>query len=196
MPIFARGLRAALLATSAGLAVPALAQEQEIHSLPSVSVSTAAGPGSIATQPLTNEQLSRAILDLRQSMSSDTADLLTRLPGVSANTGGGFSSMPAIRGLTEQRLKILVDGHPIDAACPNDMNSPLSYTDPQTIARIDVITGVSPVSMGGDSIGGVINVESARPQFAGRGETLLTGNASTFYRSNGDGFGGAVTLTA
>jgi iron complex outermembrane receptor protein len=194
MSILVRGLRAALLATSAGLSVPALAQEA--GELPTVRVDTSGGPASIATAPLTTERLDRAILTLRQSMSSDTAGLLARLPGVSANTGGGFSSMPTIRGLSEQRLKILVDGHPIDAACPNDMNTPLSYTDPQTIARIDVITGVSPVSMGGDSIGGIINVESARPRFAGKGETLITGEASTFYRSNGDGFGGALSLTA
>jgi len=50
--------------------------------------------------------------------------------------------------------------------------------------------------MGGDSIGGMISVDGPAPRFATGSGTLLTGEASTFFRSNGDGFGGAVTLTA
>ena len=103
--------------------------------------------------------------------------------------------MPAIRGLSEQRLTVLVDGFTIDSACPNDMNSPLSYTDPQSIASIQVLTGVAPVSSGGDNIGGVISVENTPPRFAAGDTTLITGEASAFYRSNGNGFGGAVKLT-
>src|SRR3546814_10370986 len=76
------------------------------------------------------------------------------------------------------------------------MNAPLSYTEPQTIDAISVITGVRPVSMGGDSIGGAISVETQTPRFAKAGETLLTGELSAFYRSNGDGFGGALSVTA
>src|SRR3546814_15348054 len=57
-----------------------------------------------------------------------------------------------------------------------------SYTDPQTIDAISVIIGVTPVSMGGDSIGGAISVETQTPRFAKAGETLLTGELSAFYR--------------
>src|SRR3546814_5581305 len=77
-----------------------------------------------------------------------------------------------------RRLTVLVDGVPIDIACANEMNAPLSYTDPQTIDAISVITGVTPVSMGGDSIGGAISVETQTPRFAKAGETLLTGELS------------------
>src|SRR3546814_17836528 len=76
------------------------------------------------------------------------------------------------------------------------MNAPLSYTAPQTIDAISVITGVTPVSMGGDSIGGAISGETQTPLFAKAGETLLTGELSAFYPSNGDGFGGALSVTA
>src|SRR3546814_5578772 len=50
--------------------------------------------------------------------------------------------------------------------------------------------------MGGDSIGGAISVETQTPRFAKAGETLLTGELSACYRSNGDGFGGALSVTA
>jgi iron complex outermembrane receptor protein len=103
--------------------------------------------------------------------------------------------MPSVRGLSEQRLAITVDGHPVDSACPNDMNTPLSYTDPQTVDAIAVITGVSPVSMGGDSIGAVIAVTSQPLRFARAGTLLTTGEVSTYYRSNDGAAGVAASVT-
>lgn len=197
MTFFSTAARTALMASSCLLPTLAHAQEGDENTLPTVVVdSDAATPATLATTPLTSAALGTDALRARRNQSSDTAGLLARLPGVSVNAGGGFASMPVIRGLTEQRLGILVDGAPIDAACPNDMNSPLSYTDPQTVARVQVVTGVSPVSMGGDSIGGIIRVDGPAPRFATGDSLLLTGEASAFYRSNGDGFGGGLTLTA
>ena len=187
-------LRASLL-VSVAFATPALAQQAPDDEGLAHSVGMDTAPASLSGQPLTTQTLTRDRLTQRQAGSSDTAALLAELPGVSARTGGGFSSMPVIRGLTEQRLGILVDGQPIDSACPNDMNTPLSYTDPQTIQSVSVITGVSPVSLGGDSIGGLIRVESAPPRFATGDALLVTGRASAFYRSNGNGLGGAIGLT-
>ena len=186
-----RALCASLLATSCLLPVAALAQEAT--SLPPVDVDAAdSGEGDAA--PLAGTTINRVEIRRRQTGTSDTADLLRAVPGVSANAGGGFASMPAVRGMTEQRLRVTVDGHPIDLSCPNDMNSPLSYTDPQTIQAIRVLAGVAPVSAGGDNIGGVIDVTSARPQFSGQG-TTIGGELSAFYRSNGGGFGGSARLT-
>lgn len=181
-----------LLAASTML-FPAAAFAQEATALPPVAVDSDNPTETIGTAPLAGTELGQD--KLRQSSTSDTADLLSQIPGVSANTGGGFSSMPAIHGLNEQRLKITVDGHPIDAACPNDMNSPLSYTVPQTLGSVHVVTGVAPVSMGGDNIGGVIAVSSPAPVFASGESLLASGEASAFYRSNGDGFGGSLRLT-
>ncbi|MCT2400372.1 TonB-dependent receptor plug domain-containing protein [Novosphingobium mangrovi (ex Huang et al. 2023)] len=187
-----RALRAALLASA--VLAPTGAYAQDATQLPTVDVETT---GEVqAGKPLAGTTVSAETLRGSDATSSDTAGILTALPGVSANGGGGFSSMPTIRGLSEQRIKVLVDGQPIDAACPNDMNSPLSYTMPQTLSSVTVIPGVAPVSMGGDNIGGVISVAAAEPRFSTDGTLLLTGEASAFYRSNGDGFGGAVTVTA
>ena len=56
---------------------------------------------------------------------TDTAKLLERQPGVSVQTGGGVSGLPAIRGLADDRLKIVVGGVQATATCANHMNSPL-----------------------------------------------------------------------
>ena len=182
------------LAVSSAI-LPVTAYAQDATQLPPVEVNSDKAVDAIAAAPVTGRELTREDLRRRQNSTSDTVDILRQLPGVSANTGGGFSSMPAIRGLSEQRLNITVDGHPIDMACPNDMNAPLSYTNPQLIQSIKVVPGVAPVSMGGDNIGGVIAVESAAPRFASGPGGLAIGEVSVFYRTNGDGFGGAAQLT-
>ncbi|MEN7536251.1 TonB-dependent receptor plug domain-containing protein [Aurantiacibacter flavus] len=193
MTIIANHLRLALISSCA--IAPIAANAQDSTPIEAIDVVSGQSSESIVETPITGTRLERDSLARKQASTSDTAEILADIPGVSASSGGGFSSMPAIRGLSEQRLTVLVDGFAIDMACPNDMNSPLSYTDPQTVSSISVLTGIAPVSSGGDNIGGVIAVESTPPQFAIMGNTLLTGELSSFYRSNGDGFGGAAKLT-
>ena len=139
--------------------------------------------------------LDSAEIARKRARTSDTASLLAGLPGVSVYGAGGVSSLPVIRGLADDRLRTQVDGMDLVAACPNHMNSPLSYIDPTAVANIDVYAGVTPVSVGGDSIGGSIVVRSADPAFAQPGAHLLKGEAGTFYRSNIDGWGGNLSGT-
>jgi iron complex outermembrane receptor protein len=115
--------------------------------------------------------------------SGDTAKLLSDQPGVSLNTGGGMSSLPAIHGMADDRIKQLVDGMPITSACANHMNPAMSYAAPTNVASVGVIAGLTPVSMGGDSIAGTISVKSPAPVFSTTGKTLASGSLSGFYRS-------------
>jgi len=136
-----------------------------------------------------------ALLPMRAA-TSDTATLLRDIPGVSVTGAGGVSSLPSIRGLADDRLRIKVDGMDLIAACPNHMNPALSYIDPTRVDSIKVYAGITPVSVGGDSIGGTILVESAKPQFVKPGEGVLTqGEFGTFYRSNGDAMGANLSAT-
>ncbi|MEI6267385.1 MAG: TonB-dependent receptor [Methylococcaceae bacterium] len=129
----------------------------------------------------------------KQSAISDTAKLLEDTPGVSLYSGGGVSSLPVIHGLNDDRVKIDVNGMTITSACANHMNPPLSYIDRSNIGKIIILSGISPVSMGGDSIGGTISVQSADPVFAEPGkDILIDGSVSGFYRSNRDAFGGSI----
>jgi iron complex outermembrane receptor protein len=131
-----------------------------------------------------------------RAATSDTATLLRDVPGVSVYGAGGVSSLPSIRGLADDRLRIKVDGMDLIAACPNHMNPALSYIDPTRVDQIKVYAGVTPVSVGGDSIGGSVVVESAQPEFARPGDGLLKkGQAGAFYRSNGDAVGANLSAT-
>ena len=128
-----------------------------------------------------------------QISSSDTASLLR---GVDVAQGGGVSGLPMIRGLGDDRIRTLVNGVPVAAACPMHMNAPLSYIDPSNVARIDILPGVTPVSLGGDSIAGTIQVESAPPAFAATEGTVERGGlVSTFYRSNNAALGAAAAAS-
>jgi hypothetical protein len=116
-----------------------------------------------------------------RARTSDTASLLAGIPGVSLYGNGGVSSLPVIHGMEDDRVRTLVDGMDLISACANHMNPPLSYIDPSNVGGIKVYAGITPVSVGGDSIGGTISVDSPAPQFAAAGQKpLLSGQAGTF----------------
>jgi iron complex outermembrane recepter protein len=131
----------------------------------------------------------------KRTGTSDTAKLLEDQPGVSLYGAGGVSSLPVIHGMADDRVRVQVDGMDLVSSCPNHMNSPLSYIDPSNVSRVKVYAGITPVSAGGDSIGGTIQVDSKKPQFATDGKILFKGEAGAFYRSNGDANGENFTAT-
>jgi iron complex outermembrane receptor protein len=144
----------------------------------------------------TTTEIDEARLIQLRPHTNDTAKLLDGEPGVSLYQAGGVSSMPVIRGFADDRIRIKVDGMDLISACANHMNTPLSYIDPANVSSIKVYAGVTPVSIGGDSIGGTIKVESAAPKFSKVGEGLLhEGSISAFYRSNNDARGANFSAT-
>ncbi|WEN41641.1 Heme/hemopexin utilization protein C [Thauera sp. GDN1] len=176
------------LAVAISLALPAfaLAQETTLGRIVVTGSATAANPTEVA--PGTVQALRPA--------TSDTASLLRDVPGVSTYGAGGMSSLPVIRGLADDRIRVKVDGMDLIATCPNHMNPALSYLDPANVGLLEVYPGVSPVSVGGDSIAGTIVAESKAPVFAEPGQGIVkTGEISGFYRSNGDAVGGSLAAT-
>ena len=131
-----------------------------------------------------------------RAATSDTASLLRDVPGVSLYGAGGVSSLPAIHGLADDRLRIKVDGMDLIASCPNHMNPALSYLDPSNVGSLKVYAGITPVSLGGDSIGGTIIADTPAPTFAAPGQgSLFKGEAGAFYRSNGNAKGANLSAT-
>ncbi|MGI9216012.1 MAG: TonB-dependent receptor [Hydrogenophaga sp.] len=162
------------------LCAQAHAQTPGDASLPTVTVT--AQPELSLPQP---QAMGQTVLLPRRASTSDTASLLADVPGASVNGAGGVSSLPALRGLADDRLRIKVDGMDLIASCPNHMNPALSYIDPTQLGALTVYAGLSPVSTGGDSIGGSILAESRAPAFAAPGQgTLHKGEVGVSYRSN------------
>lgn len=150
----------------------------------------------VAVEPVGASSADADALQSGRAASSDTATLLRNLPGVSLFGAGGVSSLPSVHGLAEDRLRIQVDGMDLISACGNHMNPPLSYIDPTRVDTVRLFAGVTPVSVGGDSIGATIQVNSPAPEFAAPGQgRLLKGQAGTFYRSNGNALGAHLSGT-
>lgn len=140
----------------------------------------------ITDRPMGSTGIDKRQLPAKRTSTSDTAQLLEDVPGMSSYGAGGISSLPVLHGMADDRLRVQVDGMDLASACPNHMNPALSFIDPTKVASIDVYAGITPVSAGGDSIGGTIQVKSAPPKFARPDEGILfSGNTGTFHRSNG-----------
>ena len=105
-----------------------------------------------------------------------------------------MSSLPGIRGLADDRLRIEMDGMSLLSSCGNHMNPPMSYIDPSRVERVRVFAGVVPVSVGGDSIGATVQVDSAEPVFAEPGQPArVGGEVGASVQSNGRGVAAHAT---
>jgi iron complex outermembrane receptor protein len=194
----ARRLKAASALVLPVLLWPAFAHAEGVTLLPPVEVESPKPQASddLLYTPLSASSVPSLELLKARVRSNDATSLLTGTPGVNVYKAGGVSNLPVINGLADDRVKIVVDGMVVSSACPNHMNSPLSYIDPSNVATAKVLAGLTPVSYGGDSIAGTIVVESPKPLF-GTTESVevLAASISTFYRSNGDGLSGSLDTT-
>jgi len=85
------------------------------------------------------------------------SDILNRVSGVKVRKSGGIGSAQkiSIRGLEGNRVKIYIDGSPLNAP---DGSFGIDDLPIQVIDRIEVYKGVVPAKFGGDGLGGAINI--------------------------------------
>jgi iron complex outermembrane receptor protein len=114
----------------------------------------------------------------------ETADILRDIPGVSGSRMGGHGTDPSIRGLSQTRLNVLLDGAYVHGGCPNRMDPPTAYAPAASYEEVTVIKGVQTLEYGGGGPGGTILFERVTPRF-GEDETLR-GRLGGGYRGNGE----------
>src|SRR5690606_16038199 len=89
--------------------------------------------------------------------SMDVGQLLNRVSGVKIKESGGMGSRAALslNGFSGNQVKVFLDGLPIDNYGSSFQlnNIPINYID-----HIEVYKGVVPVWLGGDALGGAINL--------------------------------------
>ena len=189
-------LAAAVAVLFSGTVAPQFAAAQGAEAKPTVLDDVVVSADKLQPVPVSSTVSSSSLEQMRPA-TSDTASLLRNIPGVSTYGAGGVSSLPVIRGLADDRIRIKVDGMDLIASCPNHMNPPLSYIDPTNVGTLRVYSGITPVSVGGDSIAGTIIADTLAPVFAAPGQDYLaTGQIGGFYRSNGNAWGANIAATA
>ncbi|HBR97960.1 MAG TPA: TonB-dependent receptor, partial [Gammaproteobacteria bacterium] len=84
-------------------------------------------------------------------------EVLKRVAGVRLSQEGGLGSRStiAIHGLEGKRVKIFIDGSPLNAP---DGTLGINDIPIQLIERIEIYKGVVPARFGGDALGGAVNV--------------------------------------
>ena len=145
--------------------------------------------------PFGDTSLDLDLIATKKNLNIDTGDILNNFLGTNSIKNGGFSSLPLLQGLSDDRIKVKIDGMDIISSCANHMNPPLSYTSPANINDIDVLAGLSSVSQGGDNIGGVINIKSNVIKFSENTSMKSSGKLQTFFKSNNDAAGLNLSLS-
>jgi iron complex outermembrane receptor protein len=117
--------------------------------------------------------------------AADGADLLRSVTGLSLGRFGGRGLEPTLRGQSQGRINVLLDGAYIHGGCPNRMDPPTSFASVNTFERIVVLKGVQTLRYGGGGSGGTLlferENEPARDGFSGG---LRAGSSSNGLRTD------------
>jgi hemoglobin/transferrin/lactoferrin receptor protein len=104
-------------------------------------------------------------VDLEQgdrAAAGSVGDALERAPGVTVQRTSSASSAPIVRGLTGNRVLLVLD----DLRLNDPLTRPgghalLNLIDPESVQEIEVIRGPASVIYGSDALGGVVHVRTA-----------------------------------
>jgi len=132
--------------------------------------------------------------DIGKQAAVTASDLLRNEPGIELARDGIWATSLNIRGLTEQRILILVDGNRIETA--TDITAGLSMVDLNDIERIEVIKGPASSIYGTGAMGGVVNIITksgfynhdfySRGSISGTYNTVNQMHAENLYLNLGD----------
>ncbi|HPS77646.1 MAG TPA: TonB-dependent receptor [Thermoanaerobaculaceae bacterium] len=122
-------------------------------------------------------------------------DLLKQLPGVDVSGEGPFRGLPVIRGLSSNRVLILVDGQRLNNSRESTQFAGIQpgLVDLSQVERIEVLRGPASVLYGSDALGGVINIIT-RQQAFGQDRLRLSGGVNYEYGSASQSHRGGLEL--
>ncbi|MES9847772.1 MAG: TonB-dependent receptor plug domain-containing protein, partial [Candidatus Thiodiazotropha sp.] len=134
-------LRALSLAIGSLLATSCLHAEEQVEKLGEIYVE-----GKAETAPAVTRT---PVDDGSQGLPADGGDFLRDINGVSGIRMGGHGIDPVIRGQSQNRLNIILDGAYIHGGCPNRMDPPTAYSALESYDSVTVIKGSQTVIYGG-----------------------------------------------
>jgi hemoglobin/transferrin/lactoferrin receptor protein len=124
------------------------------------------------------------------------ADLFKSIPGVEIEGEGPFRGIPVIRGLSSNRVLILVDGQRLNNARESTSFAGIqpALVNLSEVERIEVLRGPASVQYGSDAIGGVINIITRQPNL-GQQDFKVNGDVALEYGTISDSQAGRVSVT-
>ncbi len=123
------------------------------------------------------------------------ADLFKAVPGVEIDGEGPFRGIPVIRGLSSNRVLILVDGQRLNNARESTSFAGIqpALVNLAEVERIEVLRGPASVQYGSDAIGGVVNIITRQPDL-GAQDFTVSGDAAIEYGSASDSQAGRLSV--
>ncbi len=133
--------------------------------------------------------------DIEMLQPEKMADLFKTIPGVEIQGEGPFRGIPVIRGLSSNRVLILVDGQRLNNARESTTFAGIqpALVNLGEVERIEVLRGPAAVQYGSDAIGGVVNIITRQPNL-GAEEFKVHGNVSYEYGTASDSQNGQVRV--
>jgi hemoglobin/transferrin/lactoferrin receptor protein len=124
------------------------------------------------------------------------ADLFKAVPGVEIDGEGPFRGLPVIRGLSSNRVLILVDGQRLNNSRESTTFAGIqpALVNLSEVERIEVLRGPASVQYGSDAIGGVINIITRQPNL-GEQEFKLSGDVAVEYGTISDSRAARASVT-
>ena len=123
------------------------------------------------------------------------ADLFPLEAGLEVEGEGPFLGLPVLRGLSGNRVLVLVDGQRL-----NNSREAINFggvqpglVDVSSIASIEIVRGPASVLYGSDAIGGIVNIVTRKPELPAEGLSL-SGSATTRYSTVDRQRTGAIAL--
>ena len=123
----------------------------------------------------------------------DIGDIFKSISGFGVIKRGGYAMEPVFRCFKMEQLNMMFDGSlKMAPACPNRMDPNTTHVNPGEIEKIELIKGPYSVRYG-QTMGGIINVITQRPNF---GEKLeFHGEGVLGYETNGEGKKSRIALS-
>lgn len=118
-----------------------------------------------------------------RATSADGGDFLKQVNGMSVSRFGGRGLEPILRGQSQTRLNVLLDGAYIHGGCPNRMDPPTSWAALETYENVTVQKGVQTLVNGGGGSGGTVLFERDTRELAE--EKGIHGRISAMGSDNG-----------
>lgn len=142
---------------------------------------------SAARPNLPSENLAKA-QEIKNDSVIDAASILNNTAGAAIIHNGIQTGIVQLNGLSQDRVKIRIDGMEITPGCPNHMDPPMHYVNAQNIDKIAIAAGITSVVSGGDSIGGTVTINTIAPQFSENDKMDLSGRIDARYLGATDGY--------
>lgn len=138
------------------------------------------GKAETITKVATVDSVNKEKIELTTSLN--VSDALNTAPGVTISVGTKNEKNINIRGFSQRYISVFYDGVPI--SIPNDGYVDTGKLPSNNISKISVTKGISSVLYGPNTMGGVVNIVSKKPEKALEGDYKIMCSESHLWNVN------------